>query len=68
MLSTSRNEAAFEAEQAKANALFEQSVPYFKKAVEAAPDDMDYKRTLRALYYRLGMDAEYDALSKEMGM
>lgn len=63
-----KDEAAFEAEQAKANALFEQSVPYFKKAVEAAPDDMDYKRTLRALYYRLGMDAEYDALSKEMGM
>ena len=29
---------------------------------------MDYKRTLRALYYRLGMEAEYEALSKEMGM
>lgn len=30
------------------------------------PEEMEYKRTLRTLYYRLKMDKEFDAIDKEM--
>jgi len=53
---------------AKKNAddVFSESIPFFKKASELKPDEMEYKRTLRTLYYRLKMDKEFEALEKEM--
>lgn len=42
------------------------ALPYFEKAHELAPGDMNYARPLRQCYYRLGMQAEYDRLSDEM--
>ena len=50
----------------KADAVFAESIPYFKKASELKPEEMEYKRTLKTLYYRLKMDNEFDALEKEM--
>jgi len=42
------------------------ALPYFEKAHELAPGDMNYARPLRQCYYRLGLQAEYDRLSEEM--
>ncbi|MBO6074560.1 MAG: hypothetical protein J6P74_05445 [Paludibacteraceae bacterium] len=42
------------------------ALPYFEKAHELAPGEMNYARPLRQCYYRLGMQAEYDRLSEEM--
>lgn len=42
---------------------FQNALPYFEKAYELEPDNYDYKRSLRSLYYRLGMDEKYQALA-----
>ena len=47
------------------NDLFKRSLPYFEKAYQMNKDDYDNKRILMNLYYRLGMEKEYDALSNE---
>lgn len=46
--------------------VLKQALPYYQKAHELAPGNMTYARPLRACYYRLKMQAEYDALSAEM--
>lgn len=48
------------------NDMFRQSLPYFEKAHKLAPDNRDYMITLRTLYYRFHMDAEYEAISEEL--
>lgn len=42
---------------------FKKALPYFQKAYELKPDDLSYKHQLRSLYYRLGMQKEYDSLA-----
>ncbi len=42
---------------------FQNALPYFEKAYELEPDNYDFKRSLRSLYYRLGMDDKYQALA-----
>ena len=42
---------------------FNSALPYFEKAYELEPDNADFKRTLRSLYYRLGMDDKYNELA-----
>ena len=42
------------------------ALPYFEKAHELAPGDINYARPLRQCYYRLKMEKEYEALSAEM--
>ena len=42
---------------------FRKALPYFQKAYELAPDNYTYKHQLRSLYYRLGMQKEYDELA-----
>ena len=42
---------------------FNNALPYFEKAYELEPDNNDYKRSLRSLYYRLGMNDKYEALA-----
>ena len=46
--------------------VMKQALPYFEKAHELAPGDMQYARPLRQCYYRLKMEKEYEALSEEM--
>ncbi len=48
------------------NAMFKKSLPYFEKAHEMEPGNRDYMTTLRTLYYRFSMDAEYDKISAEL--
>lgn len=50
----------------KMKSLYEQALPFFVQVHEMEPDNMDNTRRLRALYYRLGMEAEYNALSAEI--
>ena len=42
---------------------FTNALPYFEKAYELEPDNYDFKRSLRSLYYRLGMNDKYEALA-----
>jgi len=56
----------YNAEAKKAEDLFKQSLPFFKKASEVNPKEVEYKKTLKTLYYRLQMNAEFDAVKKEI--
>jgi tetratricopeptide (TPR) repeat protein len=42
---------------------FRKALPYFEKAYELAPDNFEYKRSLRSLYYRLGEEEKYQQLA-----
>ena len=48
------------------NAMFRQSMPFFEKAHELAPDNRDYMVTLRGLYYRFDMTDKYNAINEEL--
>jgi len=56
----------YNAEAKKAEDLFKQSLPFFKKASEVNPKDIEFKKTLKSLYYRLQMNTEFDAVNKEI--
>ena len=46
----------------KIDEAFKNALPYFEKAYELEPDNDSFKRSLRSLYYRLGMNDKYEAL------
>ncbi len=48
------------------NAMFKKSLPYFEKAHELDPENRDYMITLRTLYYRFDMKAEYEAMNEKI--
>lgn len=48
------------------NAVFKQSLPFFEKAHELAPEDRSYLQTLKALYYRFGMNDKYDEVNAKL--
>ena len=48
------------------NAMFRQSLPFFERAHELAPDIRDYMITLRGLYYRFDMTDKYNAINEEL--
>jgi len=56
----------YNAEVEKAENVFKESLPFFIKATELAPEEIEHKRILRTLYYRLQMDAEYEAINNEI--
>ncbi|MDO9153791.1 MAG: tetratricopeptide repeat protein [Paludibacter sp.] len=56
----------YNAAKKKADGVFDESRPYFKKAAELKPDEIEYKRTLKTLYYRLRMNKEFEAIEKEL--
>ncbi len=56
----------YNAELKKAESVFKESVPFFKKAAEIKPTEIEYKKTLKTLYYRLKMDTDFEAISKEI--
>ncbi len=66
--SSLQDQEQYEQELQKAQDTFKESLPYFQKASELNPEDRDYKMTLRTLYYRLRMDAEYEAITNELGL
>lgn len=54
------------------NAMFKRSLPFFEQAHELEPNNTDYMRTLKTLYYRFqesdpAMKAKYDAIVEELG-
>ena len=53
----------YKIEKAKCDAELKKALPYCEKAYELEPDNYDYKRSLRSLYYRLGMNDKYEALA-----
>ena len=46
--------------------IFKLAIPYYKKAVELNPKEVEYKTPLKKLYYQLQMDSDYEAISKEI--
>ena len=54
-------------EQEKAMAEFKRALPYYEQARKLEPEQNRHKALLRTLYYRLKMDKEYEAISKELG-
>jgi len=56
----------YQAELKKAEGIFKESVPFFQQASKLKPEDVEFKKTLRTLYYRLKMDAEFAAIDKEI--
>ena len=53
-------------ESKKVDDAFRVSLPFFKKAAELNPKEIEFKKTLKTLYYRLKMDAEFEAVKKEI--
>jgi tetratricopeptide (TPR) repeat protein len=53
-------------ESKKVDDAFRISLPFFKKAAELNPKEVEYKKTLKTLYYRLKMDADFEAIKKEI--
>jgi len=53
-------------ESKKVDDAFRISLPFFKKAAELNPKEIEFKKTLKTLYYRLKMDAEFEAVKKEI--
>ena len=53
----------YKAEKARSDEFLKKALPYCQKAYELEPDNFEYKRNLRSIYYRLGMNAEYEALA-----
>lgn len=53
-------------ESKKVDDEFRKSLPFFKKAAELNPKEIEFKKTLKTLYYRLKMDADFEAIKKEI--
>lgn len=53
------------------NEMFKKSLPFFEQAHEIEPENTDYMRTLKTLYYRFkdepGMQAKYDDIVNKLG-
>ena len=53
----------YKKEEAKVDEVFKQALPFYKKAIELKPKEVEYMIPLKQLYYRLQMDNEYEAIS-----
>ncbi len=51
---------------AEMNEMFKKSLPFFEKAHELDPENRDFMITLKTLYYRFHMDAEYEAIQEKL--
>jgi len=56
----------FKKEEAKTDEVLKLAIPYYLKAIELKPKDIEYKTPLKQIYYRLQMDKEYEAITKEI--
>ncbi|MDR0812094.1 MAG: hypothetical protein LBN23_07495 [Paludibacter sp.] len=59
-----KDKKAYDAAKAKAKAEFAKALPYVEKAYSIDNSNPEFRDTLKTLYYNLGMDEKYDALSK----
>ena len=48
------------------NEVFRKSLPFFEKAHEMAPEERTYLQTLKALYYRFGMNDKFEEASAKL--
>ncbi|MBO7458913.1 MAG: tetratricopeptide repeat protein [Paludibacteraceae bacterium] len=48
------------------NEVFRQSLPFFEKAHEMAPEDRTYMQVLKGLYYRFHMEDKYNEISEKL--
>ncbi len=53
---------AYKAALNKASDKLKESLPFFEKALEVAPDNREYMVILKGIYYRLHMDDKYEAM------
>lgn len=53
---------AYKAALNKASDKLKESLPFFEKALEIAPDNREYMVILKGIYYRLHMDDKYEAM------
>lgn len=56
----------YQEELTVAKDLFKQALPYFQKAHELKPEEMEYMIALRGIYYNLNMGPELEAIEAEM--
>ena len=56
----------YKASSAKADQLFKDAIPYFKKAVELDPANREYMSTLSRCYYVLGMEEERTVIEEKL--
>ncbi len=56
----------YQEELSMAKDLFKKALPYYKKAHEAEPEEMDNMIALRGIYYNLNMGPELEAIEAEM--
>ncbi len=61
-----KDNKAYNEEMQRIKKVFEECLPYMEKAVEINPNELEFKQNLRMLYYRLGEEEKYDAITKEM--
>lgn len=60
-----KDNKAYKQAMDEANALYAQAVPFFERAHQLDAENTEYKSALSKLYYRLKMDAKYEALQAE---
>lgn len=53
---------AYKAALNEASNKLKESMPFFEKALEVAPDNREYMVILKGIYYRLHMDDKYEAM------
>ena len=53
-------------ERTRIEEIFKQAIPFYKKAVELKPKEVDYMVPLKQLYYRLQMDNDYADIAKQI--
>ncbi|MEG1748087.1 MAG: tetratricopeptide repeat protein [Tannerellaceae bacterium] len=56
----------YQEELGKAKDLFKKALPYFEKAHQLKPEDVENMTALRGIYYNLNMGAEFDAIEAKM--
>ena len=61
-----KDNATFNKENKKVDEMFKVSLPYFQKAIEINPKDVENLNVLKNLYYRLKMDADYNTIDKKI--
>lgn len=57
---------AYKAALNAASDKLKESLPFFEKALEVAPENREYMVILKGIYYRLHMDKEYEAMQDKL--
>ena len=62
----SQDAKAYKAALNAASDKLKESLPFFEKALEVAPENREYMVILKGIYYRLHMDKEYEAMQDKL--